>query len=319
MAGAILEAPLSGWVWPHDIRIAGKPEVDGSSGWTRVTPGFFEALGDAVVMGRAINSEDRANTRPVAVVNEAFAKTFFRNENPIGQQFGPAPEKNAGMYEIVGVAADLNFGNGVQPMYFLPEAQSTQFDEPESEEREVASHYLYHIVVWAPGNAPDLGVRVKEALAEVDPNLVGIGVQSYAEVIRAEFAQQKMIATLTWLFGVVGLALAAVGLYGVTAYGVEQRTGEIGVRMALGASRGSVLGMVLREAFWQVGVGLMLGIPAAIAGGYVIANQLFGVLPWDPLLLFGAGLLLLFAALIAAVVPARRAARVDPMVALRYE
>jgi predicted permease len=318
-AGAILEAPLSGWVWPHDIRIAGKPEVGGSSGWTRVTPGFFEALGDAMVMGRAINSEDRANTRPVAVINEAFAKEFLGRENPIGQQFGPAPEKNAGMYEIVGVASDLDFGNGVEPMYFLPEAQSTQLDEPESEEREVASHYLYHIVVWAPGNAPGLGVQVRNALAEVDPNLVVNGVQSYAEVIRAEFAQQEMIATLTWLFGIVGLLLAAVGLYGVTAYGVEQRTGEIGVRMALGASRGSVLGMVLREAFWQVGIGLMLGVPAAVGAGYVIANQLFGVMPWDPLVLFGAAVLLGLAALVAATIPARRASRVDPMVALRYE
>lgn len=319
MAGAVLEAPLSGWVWPHDIRIAGKPEVDGSSGWTRVTPGFFESLGDAMVLGRAINDEDRADTRPVTVVNEAFAKTFFGNENPIGQQFGPAPEKNAGMYEIVGVAADVNFGNGVEPMYFLPEAQSTSFDEPESEEREVASHYLYHIVVWAPRNAPDLGVRVKEALAAVDPNLVVNGVQSYAEVIRAEFAKQKMIATLTWLFGVVGLALAAVGLYGVTAYGVEQRTGEIGVRMALGASRGLVLRMVLREAFWQVGIGLGSGIPAAVLAGHVIANELFGVRPWDPVVLVGAAGLLGLATLTAAVVPARRASRVDPMVALRYE
>jgi putative ABC transport system permease protein len=319
MAGAILEAPLSGWVWPHDIRIAGKPEVDGSSGWTRVTPGFFESLGDAMVIGRAISKEDRGGTRPVAVVNEAFAKRFFGNENPIGQQFGPAPEKNAGMYEIVGMASDLDFGNGVEPMYFLPEAQSTQFDEPESEEREVSSHYLYHIVVWAPGNAPDLGVRVREVLAEVDPNLVVNGVQSYTEVIRAEFAQQKMIATLTWLFGVVGLALAAVGLYGVTAYGVEQRTGEIGVRTALGASRGSVLGMVLREALWQVGIGLALGIPAAVFAGHVIANQLFGVRPWDPAMLLGAAVLLGLATLTAAVIPARRASRVDPMVALRYE
>jgi predicted permease len=319
MAGGILEAPLSGWVLSHEIRIEGKPEVDGSSGWTRVTPGFFESLGDAIVTGRPITNEDNANTRPVAVVNEAFAKRFFGKENPMGQQFGPVPEKNAGMYEIVGVVSDLDFGNGAEPMYFLPEAQGTRFDDPEAEEREVWSHYLYHVVVWAPGNPPGLGLQVKSALAEVDPDLVVNGVQSYVQVIRGNFAKQKMIATLIWLFGFVGLLLAAVGLYGVAAYGVEQRTSEIGVRMALGATGSSVLAMVLREAFWQVGVGLALGIPAAIGAGYAIANQLFGVTPWDPVMLLGAMLLLGFATLTAAVVPARRASRGDPMAALRYE
>jgi putative ABC transport system permease protein len=323
MVGAILEAPLSGWVWPHDIRIEGKPEPgpedDVNAGWTRVTPRFFETIGDTIVIGRPITDADSAVTRPVAVVNEAFARKFFGKENPIGQHFGPAPQKNTGMYEIVGVASDVDFGNGSEPMYFLPEAQSTHFDDPESEEREVSSHYLYHVVLWAPGNPPALGVQVKRALADVDPNLLVYGVQSYAEVIRGDFAQRNMIATLTWLFGAVGLVLAAVGLYGVMAYGVEQRTSEIGVRMALGARRGSVIAMVVRGAFWQVGIGLALGIPAAIGAGYLMASQLFGVTPWDPLMLSSAALLLVLAALIAAAIPARRATRVDPMIALRHE
>ena len=319
MAGSVLEAPMSGWVLTHDIRIEGKPEDNGSSASTRVTPGFFETFGDKILMGRAITDEDNASTRPVAVVNEAFAKRFFANENPIGQHFGPFPEKNAGMYEIIGVASDLNFVAGVQPMYFLPEAQSTQFDDPEAEEREVWSHYLYSVVIWAPGNPPGLGAEVRRALANVDPNLVTSGVRSYSEVIHADFAQENMIASLTSLFGVVGLLLAAVGLYGVTAYGVEQRTGEIGVRMALGANRGSVLAMVLRGAFSQVGIGLALGIPAAIGAGHLISSQLFGVTPWDPLMLSAATLLLLMTALISAMIPARRAASVDPMHALRAE
>ena len=314
--GGVLEAPLSGWVWGHDIRIEGKAE-DESSGWTRVTARFFEAFGDKIVMGRALTDEDNADTRPVAVVNQAFAKKFFSNENPIGQHFGPA--KNAGMYEIVGVASDIDFGDGLQPMYFLPEAQSTLFDDAEAEEREVWSHYLYNIVIWAPGNPPGLEVEAKRAVANIDPNLVMYDVHSYSEIISADFAQQNMIATLTWLFGVVGLVLAAVGLYGVTAYGVEQRTNEIGVRMALGANRGSVVAMVLRGAFGQVGIGLALGIPAAIGTGHLIASQLFGVRPWDPLILSGATLLLAVAALVAAIVPARRAMQVDPAVALRHE
>jgi len=174
-------------------------------------------------------------------------------------------------------------------------------------------------VIWAPGNFPGLQAEVKRALANADPNLVTYGVQSYSEVIHADFAQQNMIASLTSLFGAVGLVLAAVGLCGVTAYGVEQRTSEIGVRMALGADRGSVVAMVLRGAFSQVGIGLVLGIPAAIGAGHLIASQLFAVRPWDPLILSGAALLLGLAALIAALIPARRAASVDPMQALRAE
>ncbi|HYM08044.1 MAG TPA: ABC transporter permease [Terriglobales bacterium] len=321
--GSVVTAPQNGWVWPHDIRVEGKPEPgpqdDVSSGWTRVTPGFLETLGDRIVMGRPITDEDNASTRPVAVINQAFAKRFFGKENPIGQHFGPAPGKNAGMYEIIGVASDVNFGDDLQPMYFLPEAQSTSFLDGEAEEREVLSHYLSNVVIWAPRNPANLSMQVKKALANAAPNLVVNGIQPYSEIVHANFAQQNMIASLTWLFGAVGLVLAAVGLYGVTAYGVEQRTNEIGVRMALGADRGSVVLMVLREAFWQVGIGLALGIPAAIGAGYLIASKLFGVRPWDPLMLSLATLLLGVAALIAAAIPARRATRVEPIVALRYE
>jgi hypothetical protein len=272
-----------------------------------------------MVMGRPITDEDTASTRPVAVVNEAFAKRFFGRENLIGQHFGPAPRENAGMYEIVGVASDVHFGPGPQPMYFLPEAQSTYLLDAEAEEREILSHYLASVLIWAPGNPADLLAQVKKTLANAAPNLLVSGIQPYREVVQANFAQQRMIASLTWLFGAVGLVLAAVGLYGVTAYGVEQRTNEIGVRMALGADRVNVLQMVLREAFWQVGIGLALGIPAAIGAGYLIASRLFGVRPWDPLVLSLATLLLGVAALIAAAIPARRATHVEPMVALRHE
>jgi predicted permease len=321
--GAVLEAPPGGWM-THEIRIEGKAEPglrdDVVSGWTRVTPGFFPTYGDRIVVGRPITGDDTAATQPVAVVNEAFATKFFPGQNPVGQHFGPAPERNAGMYEIVGVASNVAFEGGPkQPMYFLPEAQTTHFDEAETESREVWSHYLYNIAIWAPGSHPDMQAQVKKALADVDPDLLMYDVQPYSEVIRGDFARQSMIASLTWLFGAVGLVLAAVGLYGVTAYGVEQRTGEIGVRMALGANRGSVMQMVLRAAFWQVGIGVALGIPAAIAAGWAIASQLFGVQPWNPAMLGFATLLLVFTALAAAAIPARRAATVDPMRSLRME
>lgn len=321
--GSVLAAPLTSWVWPHNIRIEGRPQPgpqdDVSSGWTRVTPEFFAALGDSIVTGRPITDADNASTRPVAVINKAFAQKFFGKENPIGQHFGPAPRQSSGMYEIVGVASDIDFGNGPQPMYFLPEAQSTPLVDPEAEEREVLSHYLSSVVIWAPGSPSNLAEQVKKAVANVDPNLVMNGIEPYSEIIHGDFAQQNMIASLSWLFAAIGLVLAAVGLYGVTAYGVEQRRSEIGVLMSLGANRRSVVWMVLRSAFWQVGVGLALGIPAAIGAGDLIASHLFGVKPWDPRVLLLAALLLGLAALLAAAVPARRAASLNPVEALRAE
>ena len=161
--------------------------------------------------------------------------------------------------------------------------------------------------------------RVRKALASVDPNLVLYSVDPYSKVVAGDFQQENMIATLTTLFGVLGLVLAAVGLYGVMAYTVEQRTGEIGVRMALGADRKRVIKMVLRGAFSQIGIGLALGIPTAIGAGKLMTNQLFGVKPWDPVMLALAALMLGMAALLATAVPARRAAGVEPMAALRNE
>jgi ABC-type lipoprotein release transport system permease subunit len=206
-------------------------------------------------------------------------------------------------------------------MYYIPEAQTVQFDQPDLQSDELWSQNLYNIVIWAPGRPANMLMQVKKALAEVDPNLVIYDVQPYSRVIQGTFDQQNMIASLTWLFGALGLGLvlAAVGLYGVTSYGVEQRRSEIGVRMALGADRGSVVAMVLLGAFWQVGIGLGIGIPAAIGAGYLMASQLFGVTPWNPLLLAGATVLLGLAALIAAVIPAQRAASTNPMQALRSE
>src|SRR3954462_9831126 len=143
----------------------------------------------------------------------------------------------------------------------------------------MSSLYLNNIVIWAPGNPPQMEERVRKTLAAVDPNLVLYGVDSYTKVVSADFQQESMIATLTTLFGVLGLVLSAVGLYGVLVYMVERRTSEIGVRMALGANRGHVIGLVLGGAFWLVGGGLALGIPAAIGAGRLMTNQLFGVQP----------------------------------------
>ena len=323
-----LYAPMSGDSWNNGIRIEGRPEPpareDTSAGWATVMPDFFETLGAKILLGRPITDEDTAATRNIAVINEAFAKKFFKDQNPIGQHFGPSKIKYSATYEVVGVARDIrymtyDFKDPVRPMFWVPEAQMAHFDEPGFASMETSSHYLSNIVIWAPGNPPGMEDRVRKALASVDPNLVVYVVDPYETVLSNDFQQEKMIATLTSLFGVLGLVLASVGLYGVLAYMVEQRTSEIGLRMALGADRGQVTRMVLGGAFLQIGVGLAIGIPAAIAAGLLMTTQLYGVKPWDPIMLALAVLILGLATVLASAIPARRAAGVEPMVALRIE
>jgi predicted permease len=328
MVAPALYAPMTGDSWNDGIRVAGRPEPgakeDTGAGWARVMPGFFETLGTKMALGRPITEDDTATTRKVAVINEAFAKRFFKNQNPIGEHFGPDKIKYASTFEIVGVVKDMrymtyDYKDPVRPMFWVPETQTVEYDDPAYRAGETWSHYLYNIVIWAPGDPPGMEERVRKALVEVDPNFVLYGVDPYTKVLSGDFQQESMIATLTTLFGMLGLLLAAVGLYGVMAYMVEQRTGEIGIRMALGADRWRVVGMVLRRAFSQVGIGLALGVPAAIGAGRLMKDQLFGVKPWDPVMLVFATLLLALAAVLASVIPARRAAGVEPMVALRNE
>jgi putative ABC transport system permease protein len=328
MVAPALYAPMTGDSWNDGIRIEGKPEPgakeDTGSGWARVMPGFFETLGAKIMLGRPITEDDTATTRKVAVINEAFARRFFKGQNPIGQHFGPDKIKYASNFEIVGVVRDMrymtwDYKDPIRPMFWLPEAQTIQYDDPAFQAGEIWSHFLYNIVIWAPGDPPGMEEKVRKALVSVDPNLVLNDVNSYTKVLSGDFQQEHMIATLTSLFGALGLILAAVGLYGVMAYSVEQRTSEIGLRMALGADRWQVVRMVLRGAFSQIGIGLALGIPAAIGAGKLMSDQLFGVRPWDPVMLTMATLLLGMAALLASLIPARRAAGVEPMVALRNE
>ncbi|MGO9339395.1 MAG: ABC transporter permease [Terracidiphilus sp.] len=328
MAAPALYAPMSGDSWNGGIRIQGRPEPpakeDTSAGWARVMPGFFETIGATMLMGRPLTDDDTAATLNVAVVNEAFAKRFFKGQNPIGQHFGPDRLKYASTYEIVGVVKDIrymtyDYKNPVGPMFWVSETQTAPYDDPLWAAGEKGSHYLNNIVIWAPGDPPGMEEKVRKAIAGVDPTLVIDEIDSYRDVVSADFRQQNMIATLTSLFGLLGLVLAAVGLYGVMAYTVEQRTSEIGLRMALGANRGHVVAMVLRGALWQIGIGLGLGIPLAILAGKLMRDQLYGVQPWDPVMLAGAAILLALAALLASLAPVRRAAGVEPMVALRNE
>jgi predicted permease len=327
VAGATY-GPMSGDSWNEGIRIQGKPEPhsgdDVGGTWTRVSPGFFETLNNRIVMGRAINEHDTATSPRVAVVNEAFAKKFFKGENPIGKHFGVNEMARAGDYEIVGVAADMRYINynlkdPDRVMFFLPATQRTPYTKPNEIAGDDMSHYFENLVLWVPGRPEVLETQVRRALSDIDPNLVLVDFGSYHEILSRDFDQQDMIAKLTLLFGALALVLAAVGLYGVTAYTVEQRTNEIGIRMALGADRKSVLSMVLRGAFLQVVIGLAIGVPAAIVAGRGMTNQLYGVKPYDPAMLAVATVMLVLAALIASIIPAQRAAGVNPMEALRGE
>jgi len=328
MSTPALYAPMTGDSWNDSVRIEGRPEPgareDAGAGWARVMPGFFEAIGSRIVLGRPITERDTAAARNVAVVNQAFVRRFFKDQNPIGQHFGTGKIKYSATYEIVGVTNDVRYmtyeyKKPIRPMFWISEAQTVHYDDPAFRSGEIWSHYLYNIVLWAPGNPPDIEKRVREALAGVDPNLVLYGVDPYSKVVSRDFERQRLVATLTTLFGVLALVLAAVGLFGVQAYMVERRTGEIGVRMALGANRGRIVGMVLAGAFWQVSLGLGIGIPAAIGAGKLMTVQLFGVQPWDPIMLTLATLLLGLGALVASMIPAWRAACVEPMSALRTD
>ncbi|MGB6686700.1 MAG: FtsX-like permease family protein, partial [Terracidiphilus sp.] len=321
-------APMSGDSWNEGIFVQGKPapraEDNYGATWARVTPGFFESLDNRILMGRPITAQDAPNSPRVAVVNEAFAEKFFKGENPIGKHFGIDDITHAGDNEIVGVAANMryityNLKDPARPMFFLPSSQFGNFTKPDELAGDKWSHYLYNVVLWFNSKPDAPETQVRRALEEIDPNLVLVDFVSYDEALARDFGQQDLIANLTMLFGILALVLAAIGLYGVTAYTVEQRTNEIGIRMALGADRGSVLSMILRTAFVQVLIGLAIGIPAAIWAGHAINDQLYAVKPYDPTMLALATLALGLAALLAAVIPARRAASVNPTEALRAE
>lgn len=321
-------APMSGDSWNDGVRIQGQPEphsgIDSGATWTRVTPDFFSTLDNHITKGRAIDRRDTATSPQVAVVNEAFAQKFLKGQNPLGKHFGADEMSHAGDYEIVGVAANMRYLNSgykdpARPMYFLAMDQHTRYAKPEEIEGEKQAHSMENFVVWAPGHPEGLEMQIRKALSEINPNLALLELGSYHEVLDRDFGQQDMIAKLTLIFGVLALGLAAIGLYGVTAYNVEQRTNEIGIRMALGADRRSVLSMVLRGAFLQVLIGLAIGVPTAIAAGHGIKDQLYAVKPYDSVMLAVATSVLALAALIASIIPAQRAASVNPTDALRAE
>ncbi len=327
-SGLALYNPLTD-NWGELVLVAGhpapKPGEQAGASWDRVTANYLQNFGMTILRGRGFTDADNETTAPVAVVNEAFVKRFFKNdEEPLDQHFGLDLPENAGTFRIVGIVRDAKFaGWGLnrpaRPMFFVPLAQWVDYKNELMKMIELRSHFIGGIMLVTDSPTGTLESLVTRTLAEVDPNLTITSIRTMQQQVELSFAQERAVATLAGLFGIVALLLAAVGLYGVTAYTVAQRTNEIGIRMALGADRANVIQLVLRGAFNRVVVGLILGLPLAIGAGRLLSAQLYGVSIWDPLSLTVAAGSLAVCAFVAAIIPAGRAASISPMNALRIE
>ncbi|HEY7185125.1 MAG TPA: FtsX-like permease family protein, partial [Vicinamibacterales bacterium] len=327
-AGLALYNPLTS-NWGEGVLVAGKPApapgADVGSSWDRVSTRYLQELGVKLVRGRHFTDSDNEQSENVAVVNEAFVRRFFTsNEDPIDRHFGLNLPENVNTFRIVGVIGDARFAGfqlnrPARPMFFVPLAQTVKYASPVMQSVETASHFVGGIMLVTNMPPGTLEPLVTRALADADPNLTVINVRTLEEQVARTFDQQRAVASVAGLFGLVALVLAAIGLYGVTAYSVARRRSEIGVRMALGADRGNVIGLVLAGAFTRVGIGLVLGVPLAVGAGYLLSAQLYGVPFWDPIALSLAAAALAFAAFVASALPASRAAGLAPMIALRTD
>jgi predicted permease len=288
----------------------------------RITPHYFDTIGTPLLAGRAFTEEDTPSSQHVAIVDQSFAHKFFPGESPIGKHFGLSLPGHGYDYEIVGMVKDTKYRDPASitdPVYFLPFTQTTQFEPTGYRRLETSTFYAHSIQLNVIGAPEAYEGLLRNTIASINPDLTLTSVRSYTEQVAEQFNQQRLIARLTGLFSLLALLLASVGLYGVTSYNVARRTSEIGVRMALGATRANVVSMVLRSAFAQIAIGLAIGTPLAILCDVYLAHQLYGVSRFNPLALGGAIFILSLCAFIAGIIPARRAASIDPMEALRIE
>jgi predicted permease len=270
---------------------------------------FFAMFEIPIVAGRAFDATDTETSRKVAVVNEALAEKYFPNANPIGRTFEDGFHSPT-QIEIVGVCADAKYDQvrkGAEPTFYMPYW----------EDKDTGAWTNFAVKARIKGE--ELAPLLRKAVASVDGNLPLQSIHTQREQIDATMRNERIFADLTAGFGVVALVLAAVGIYGILAYSVSRRTCEIGIRMALGAQPRMVLGMVLREAACMAGLGIVVGLGLALGIGRLIASLLYGLQAWDPTTLIGAVVLLAVTSLTASWLPARRAAGVDPMTALRHE
>jgi putative ABC transport system permease protein len=306
--------PLSGANFSISFSVVGRPVApqDEPSGQMRaVSPGYFHALQMKLIRGRGIEVSDRLDSQPVVVVNEALAKQIFPNQDPIGQQLrvgysishDPAPPRT-----IVGIVEDIRSDSlQTEPpqQYYVPSAQ--------------LDFSAFALVLRIAGQPALLANAVRMQVQQIDPDLALFNVRTMDEVLASSVSQSSFDTTVLSLFALAALLLASIGVYGVTAYSVRQRTQEIGIRMALGAERGAILKMIFREVLRLALAGVAFGVAGAVLLTRLMAGMLYQVQTVDPLTFAAASILITFVALLAGYLPARRAAQIDPLIALRSE
>jgi len=269
-----------------------------------IAPSYFDVMGIGQVLGRVFNDGDTESAPKVAVLNEHAAKALFPGVSPLGRQFlqGSKP------VQVIGVVKDAKYVSVREKprnMIYFPVAQR--------------AGYYGELAVKIAGDGSRLTPEIRRAIAEVEPNFPVVSIDTMSQIVNNTLSRERLIARLSAFFGILALILACVGLYGILSYGVARRTGEIGIRMALGASSRAVLGMVLGETAWLLAIGLAIGIPCALALGRLVQSLLYELKATDAATVAAAALTMSVFAMLAAWFPARRAARVDPMAALRYE
>ena len=316
-----LYTPMEGNNWSSGISIDGRddPERRNNSSWNRVGPRYFETLGTKVVRGRVPDERDTPSSPHVAVVNQAFVKRFFENEDPVGRRIGIGAAVTARDMEIIGVVEDVKYSNPqlpTRPMLFMPDFQLPPA-RPESGSTMARSTLMRMVTIHAAVGAGVLEPQLRQAVARITPDVTVVRVMPMTEQVSGNFAMNRLLSGLTASYGTLALALAFLGLYAVTSFTVARRTREIGIRMALGADRKRVVRDVVRGALGHTLVGLAMGVPVVLFSTDAIGALLYSVQPRDPWVIAGAATVLLLSAVIAAAVPARRAAAVEPTRALR--
>ncbi|HEY6971434.1 MAG TPA: FtsX-like permease family protein, partial [Candidatus Angelobacter sp.] len=305
--------PLSGSSMNNEIVLEGRPrqkDAIANSNW--VSPGFFQTMDTPLLAGRDFNDHDIPGSTPVAVVTERFVQRFLNGENPVGKRFYVEGYRNKPRktYEIVGVVKNEKYAQlkeDFAPIFFVPQAQASP-DDPDTSPSLLIRH--------AEGN--DVAASAKRVVEQVNPG-VSLSIENFSEMARETLVRERLMAVLSGFFGFLAAVLATIGLYGVISYMVAQRTNEIGIRMALGADRYRVVGMIMREAGVLLGIGVVVGAVLSVFAAQTARSLLFDLKPGDPATLAGAILFLAVVALLASYLPARRAARLDPMRALREE